>query len=242
VRRDIPRWRGWREAPGWILHLLMQQELFITEDGSHSVRVAELNVSYHSKHGAIQESVHVFIENGLKQIKKRRINILEVGFGTGLNALLTLIEAQKNDLQILYDVVELHPLDNILVASLNYLSLLGAPHLVEEFSFMHACEWDVSVKISGQFALNKIKCDIRHVELTGKYDLIYFDAFDPSAQPDLWTADIFKKVYGVSGEECVLVTYCSKGIVRRAMTEAGFSVLKIPGPKGKREIVRAVKK
>jgi tRNA U34 5-methylaminomethyl-2-thiouridine-forming methyltransferase MnmC len=220
----------------------MQQELFITEDGSHSVRIPELNVSYHSKHGAIQESVHVFIENGLKQIKKRRINILEVGFGTGLNALLTLIEAQKNDLQILYDVVELHPLDNILVASLNYLSSLGAPHLAEEFSFIHACEWDMPAKISGQFALKKIKGDIRHVELTGKYDLIYFDAFDPSAQPDLWTADIFKKLYGVSGEGCVLATYCSKGIVRRAMTEAGFSVLKIPGPKGKREIVRAVKK
>jgi tRNA U34 5-methylaminomethyl-2-thiouridine-forming methyltransferase MnmC len=220
----------------------MHSELFVTEDGSHSVRVPELNVSYHSKHGAIQESVHVFIENGLKRINKRRVNILEVGFGTGLNALLTLIEAQKNDLQILYDVVELHPLDNILVASLNYLSILGAPHLAEEFSFMHECEWGVSVKISGQFALKKIGGDIRHVKLTGKYDLIYFDAFDPSAQPDLWTADIFRKLYGISADESILVTYCSKGIVRRAMTEAGFSVLKSPGPKGKREIVRAIKK
>jgi tRNA U34 5-methylaminomethyl-2-thiouridine-forming methyltransferase MnmC len=219
----------------------MHRELFVTEDGSHSISIPELNVTYHSRHGAIQESVHVFIESGLKHLKKKNINILDVGFGTGLNALLTLIEAEKNDLQILYDVVELYPLDSVSVASLNYLSLLKSPHLAGAFSYMHACEWNDTAKISGQFDIRKILGDIRYVELTGNYDLVYFDAFDPGAQPELWTVDVFKKICDVSKEGCVLVTYCSKGAVRRAMTDAGFSVSKIPGPKGKREMVRAVK-
>lgn len=221
---------------------MMLPELFITEDGSHSLSIPGLNVTYHSKHGAIQESVHVFIESGLKYLIKKQVSVLEVGFGTGLNALLTLIEAEKNDLQIVFDVVELYPLDNLCIASLNYLSSLKAPQLVEAFSHMHACDWETAVKISGQFALRKIRGDIRYVELTGGYDLIYFDAFDPVAQPELWTVDVFRKIYDVSKPGCVLVTYCSKGIVRRALTDAGFSVVKIAGPKGKREIVRAVKK
>lgn len=220
----------------------MLHELFVTEDGSHSIKVPDLNLTYHSKHGAIQESVHVFIESGLKYLNKSRISVLEVGFGTGLNALLTLIEAEKNDLQVVFDVVELHPLDSVCVSSLNYLSILKAPQLAEAFSHMHACEWDVAAKISGQFELKKIRGDIRYVELTGNYDLVYFDAFDPVVQPELWTVDVFRKIYDAAKQGCVLVTYCSKGIVRRAMTEAGFSVSKIAGPKGKREIVRAVKK
>jgi tRNA U34 5-methylaminomethyl-2-thiouridine-forming methyltransferase MnmC len=219
----------------------MLHELFITEDGSHSVRIPELNVTYHSKHGAIAESACIFIESGLKRLNKSTISILEVGFGTGLNALLTLIEAQKNDFQIIYDVVELYPLDNVCVSSLNYLSILESPQLADAFSHIHACEWDATVKISGQFQLKKIRGDIRHVELTGKYDLVYFDAFDPVVQPELWTVDVFRKIFNVSNQGCILVTYSSKGIVRRAMTEAGFSVSKIEGPKGKREIVRAWK-
>jgi tRNA U34 5-methylaminomethyl-2-thiouridine-forming methyltransferase MnmC len=220
----------------------MHRELFLTEDGSHSIKVPELNVSYHSKHGAIQESVHIFIENGLKYLNKTNISVLEVGFGTGLNALLTFIEAEKNDLQILYDVVELHPLDSVYVASLNYLSVLKAPHLADAFSFMHACDWEVAAKISGQFTFKKIRGDIRHVELAGNYDLVYSDAFDPSAQPELWTAEVFRKIYNATRQNGILVTFSCKGVIRRALTEAGFSVSKISGPKGKREIVRAVKK
>ena len=216
-------------------------ELFVTEDGSHSIKVPELNVSYHSRHGAIQESVHIFIEKGLKFLNKKNIHILEVGFGTGLNALLTYIEAEKNDLQILYDVVELHPLDSVHVASLNYLSVLKAPHLASVFSHMHACEWETAAKISGQFALRKIRGDIRHVELAGIYDLVYFDAFDPAVQPELWTEEVFRKIYNATGDRGILVTFSSKGVIRRAMSAAGFSVSKISGPKGKREIVRAVK-
>lgn len=232
----------WRIRISDLLNLLMLQELFVTEDGSHSIKVPHLNVTYHSKHGAIRESVHVFIDSGLKYLNKKEISVLEVGFGTGLNALLTLIEAEKNDLQIIFDVVELYPLDSVCVSSLNYLSILKEPQLAESFAHMHACEWDVAAKISGQFELKKIRGDIRYVELTGNYDLVYFDAFDPVAQPELWTVDVFRKIFNVAKQGCVLVTYCSKGIVRRAMTEAGFSVSKVAGPKGKREIVRAVKK
>lgn len=219
----------------------MIQEFFITADGSHSIRVPELNVTYHSKHGAIQESVHVFINSGLRYINRKEISILEVGFGTGLNALLTLIEAEKNDLKVLFDVVELYPLDNVCVSALNYLSLLKQPQLANTFSYMHTCEWNVAAKISGHFELNKIRGDLRYVELSANYDLIYFDAFDPVAQPELWTLAVFRKLYDAAKRGCVLVTYSSKGAVRRAMADAGFSVVKIPGPKGKREIIRATK-
>ena len=221
----------------------MNRQLFITEDGSHSICLPDLNVCYHSKHGAIQESRHIYIGAGLRYMAgtKRQISILEVGFGTGLNALLTLIEAEKNDLQILYDVVELYPLDRAFVASLNYLSLLRTPQLSYQFSLMHECEWQKSVKISEHFDLKKLNDDIRHVELSGQYDIIYFDAFDPAAQPDLWTTNIFENMYALMNIGGVLVTYCSKGIARKAMMDAGFRVVKLEGPKGKREIVRAKK-
>ena len=219
----------------------MQRQLFITEDGSHSIRIPDLNVSYHSRYGAVQESQHIFIGAGLKHaaLYAKKISILEVGFGTGLNALLTLIEAEKNDLQILYDVVELYPLDSAFIASLNYLSVLQAPHLLNKFSLMHECEWETTVKISGHFDLKKIYGDIRHVELAGNYDLIYFDVFDPASQPGLWTEEVFKKMYLIMNADGVLVTYSSKGIVRKRMEDAGFRVMKLEGPKGKREIVRA---
>ena len=223
------------------LLLLMHPELFITKDGSHSIKIPELNVSFHSKHGAIQESQHIYINAGLRHIHKKEISILEVGFGTGLNALLTLIEAEKNDLKIIYEGVELYPLESSLTASLNYLSLLEAPQLLSSFSLMHECEWNAMHVISGWVSLKKIQGDIRDVEIAGPYDLVYFDAFDPAMQPELWTTDVFRKIHGVMDVGGVLVTYSSKRVVRKAMEEAGFSVKKLPGPKGKREIVRISK-
>jgi tRNA U34 5-methylaminomethyl-2-thiouridine-forming methyltransferase MnmC len=219
----------------------MDRQLFITEDGSHSIIIPELNVSYHSRHGAIQESTHIFIEAGLRHVAGtlQNISILEVGFGTGLNGLLTLIESKKYDLQILYDVVELYPLDSVQVASLNYLSLLGATDLASEFSHMHACEYGNAVLISKNFQLQKFQADILDVTLSGQYDVVYFDLFDPSVQPELWSVRVFKKIYDVMKSGAVLVTYCSKGEVRRAMEEAGLQVEKLRGPRGKREIVRA---
>jgi tRNA U34 5-methylaminomethyl-2-thiouridine-forming methyltransferase MnmC len=221
----------------------MPLTFIVTEDGSHTVGIPEQNVTYHSTYGAISESKHIYIEAGLQYVvrDKKKISILEVGFGTGLNALLTLIEAQKNDLQILYDVVELHPLDSVLAASLNYLSILGTPGLADAFKKMHDCAWGTPVMISENFLLKKINEDIRSADLSKNYQLLYFDAFDPSAQPELWTADVFKKMYDVLDESGVLVTYSSKGEVRKAMKNAGFNVSKLAGPRGKREITHAVK-
>lgn len=220
----------------------MQQQLILTADGSHTVVNAALNVSYHSKHGAIRESQHIFIDAGLKQIKKNNISILEIGFGTGLNALLTLIAAEHDHhSEILYEGVELYPLDGVCVSALNYLSLLKAEQLRKEFELMHSSSCGELVRISDRFQLKKICADIRVVELPGRYDLIYFDAFDPMVQPELWADEIFRKIYDVTNEGGVLVTYSSKSIVRRAMERVGFKVKKIQGPPGKREIVMAIK-
>lgn len=201
------------------------------------------NLSYHSKHGAINESQHIYINTGLRYISsfKNKISILEVGFGTGLNALLTLIDAEKNDLQILYDVVELYPLDNSIIAALNYLSVLGAPEQVAAFRYMHSCEWNVRLTVSDHFQLRKVAGDIRFVELFGPYDVVYFDAFDLSADPALWTVDVFRKIYEVVADGGVLVTYSGRASVRKAMKKAEFGVKRVSGPAGKREIVRCTK-
>jgi tRNA U34 5-methylaminomethyl-2-thiouridine-forming methyltransferase MnmC len=217
--------------------------LFTTEDGSHSIKIPELNVSYHSKHGAIGESEHIYIGAGLNFVsgKKKKISILEVGFGTGLNALLTLIKSNEDDLEIIYESVELHPLDDVFVSSLNYLSLLNAEHLKKEFQEMHSAAWDIKIHISDHFNFKKICGDIRGVQLDSCYDLVYFDAFDPVAQPELWTVKVFEKIHALMSENAVLVTFCSKGEVRRAMAQACFNIEKLRGPKGKREMVRATK-
>lgn len=216
----------------------MGQNVFITEDGSHSVAVPELNVTYHSRHGAVRESQHIFMEAGLKEILKRKrdVAIFELGFGTGLNALLTSME----EANIYYETVELFPLDIAVAATLNYTSILKRPDLQPVFMRMHECEWNVVNTITERFTLMKRNEDIRDIIPANSFDLVYFDAFDPVAQPDLWQADVFSRLYNTMNKDGFLLTYCSKGIVRRAMKDAGFEVEKLPGPKGKREIVRAM--
>lgn len=219
----------------------MLQNLFETEDGSHSIIVPEWNVTYHSKYGAIQESQHIFIESGLKPLleKNNSISIFELGFGTGLNALLTLIATTMPPVKVYYEAAETDPLDRDIAFSLNYTSALQRPDMHSQFIQLHQSPWNSPQTISDNFCLNKRKEDITDIILTATFDLIYFDAFDPAAQPGLWTTGIFKKLYDVMHEGGVLVTYSCKGTVRRAMQEAGFIVEKIPGPKGKKEIVRA---
>jgi tRNA U34 5-methylaminomethyl-2-thiouridine-forming methyltransferase MnmC len=204
--------------------------------------VPELNVSYHSKHGAIQESKHIFIEAGLKQVlrDKNEIRVLEMGFGTGLNALLTFIETENKGGNIYYETVELFPIPVFAASNLNYTEVLNRHDLDAVFMLLHECPWSQSCKVSDKFTLLKRNEAIETIILTGKFDLIYFDAFDPVAQPQLWTADVFINLFRAMNPGGLLLTYCSKGVVRRAMQEAGFSVEKIPGPKGKREIVKAV--
>lgn len=223
----------------------MERKIIITEDGSHSISIPEMNVTYHSIHGAIQESIHVFIEAGLRYFinssSSEQLSILEIGFGTGLNALLTAIEAERTEKSIYYVALEPSPLSNEEIHSLNYCQLLGRNGLQEDFIRMHQCEWNKSIVVTENLLMHKSNYMLQIFEHTTKFDLIYFDAFAPAAQPELWTKDVFEKLYGMMAAEGILVTYCSKGEVRRNMLAAGFTVEKIPGPKGKREMLRAKK-
>jgi len=230
----------------------VERKIIHTADGSHSVSIPAINVSYHSTHGAIQESKHVFIQAGLHEALKfpptegaSMFQIFEMGFGTGLNALLTFIETQKVGKKVYYETIDLFPLRIDEAKTLNYCDILDRTDLQVIFDHMHVCDWEKEVTIESNFILKKRKTNLLDVETSPSdsqaFELIYFDAFDPSVQPDLWTEEIFKKLFSILQPGGVLVTYSSKGIVRRAMRAAGFEVEKIPGPTGKREIVRARK-
>ena len=220
----------------------MERKIIITEDGSNSISIPELNVTYHSVHGAILESKHIFIEKGLlyqiNQSTSKQINIFEMGFGTGLNALLTLIESEKLNRKIYYETIELFPVENSQIKLLNYCELLQRNDLQKTFEQLHHCDWEKEIKISETFYLHKTKETLQNYKTSAPRNLIYFDAFDPNAQPELWTEEIFKKMFSMLEPGGLLVTYSSKGTVRRAMRSAGFIVEKLPGPPGKREIIR----
>jgi tRNA U34 5-methylaminomethyl-2-thiouridine-forming methyltransferase MnmC len=227
----------------------MERTLITTADGSHSLYVKELDEHYHSIHGAIQESIHVFINTGLKFIaekNKSEISILEIGFGTGLNALLTCLEAEKLNLKINYTSIEAFPLDNVLINELNYAELLSAKekeksHLQTIFNELHSCEWEKEISISKNFTLHKIKNTLQEIKFEKSFDLIYFDAFGPRVQPEMWTEELFSKIYNVTKPNGCLVTYCAKGEVKRTLKKVGFTVETLPGPPRKREMVRADK-
>jgi tRNA U34 5-methylaminomethyl-2-thiouridine-forming methyltransferase MnmC len=215
----------------------------ITADGSQTIAVQEMNVTYHSRHGAIQESRHVFIEAGLEYVlqghNEEQLSVFEMGFGTGLNALLSLQLAKDLDKRIYYFSVEQFPLTKEEWQLLAYGRQSG---LEKEFEQLHTAEWDKDVQMSKQFVLHKCRQSLQDVRSVEQFNLVYYDAFAPSAQPELWTTDIFKKLFALLRPGGVLVTYCSKGDVRRVMMASGFEVKKIPGPAGKREMVRAIKR
>jgi tRNA U34 5-methylaminomethyl-2-thiouridine-forming methyltransferase MnmC len=227
--------------------LKLERIIQLTEDGSHTILIPEINVTYHSKYGAIQESKHIFIKEGLQYFlsinaikKDEPVNIFEVGLGTGLNVLLSLNEAIHLNRKINYCAVEPFPLSTAEAESLNYVSILDKD-LQKYFFQIHECEWNKEVLIHPLFLFEKIKAQLQHFSTNKKFHLIYFDAFDPNTQPEMWTESIFKKMFDMLYVNGILVTYCSKGIVRRAMQAAGFSVEKLKGPPHKREMVRAVK-
>lgn len=223
----------------------MEREIIYTEDGSHSISVPEMNVTYHSIHGAIQESMHVFIEAGLnapgRLERPDAVRIFEMGFGTGLNILLTLIESEKLNQNIHYETIEPYPLSPHEAKMLNYCNVLQRDDLQKTFERFHECEWDAEISICLNFSFLKRSSDLLSFETSEMFDLIYFDAFAPNVQPELWTQRIFEKMFSILRPGGILTTYCSKVTVRGAMQAAGFAVEKIAGPPGKREIVRAVK-
>jgi len=222
----------------------VEREIIVTQDGSHSIKVPGMNVTYHSIHGAIQESLHVFINAGLQSdhlLEADTCSILEVGFGTGLNALLTAIEIEKTKQSIYYVALEPFPLDQEKVYLLNYCELLGRKDLQNDFIRMHECGWNKGLVVTEHLLMHKSNDTLQSFHHKTKFDLIYFDAFAPNVQPELWTQEIFEKMFAILKPGGVLVTYCSKGDVRRAMHTAGFVVDKLPGPKGKREMIRAAR-
>ena len=220
----------------------MERKIIITKDGSHSVAIPEMNVTYHSVHGALQESIHVYIEAGLKNVRPQEaasyLRIMEAGLGTGLNALLTLIEADKSRRAVHYTAIELFPLRNEEIQPLNYCGQLNSSHYQMIFEKIHQCEWESEIALTPFFTLFKTNKDLIDFSARQLFDLIYFDAFAPAAQPELWTKEMFEKIYTMMSGEATLVTYCCKGEVRRAMQAAGFTIEKLPGPAGKREMLR----
>jgi len=220
----------------------VKREIITTGDGSHSVSIPDMHVTYHSVHGAIQESMHVFIEAGLKNLPAQaRLNIFEVGFGTGLNALLTIIAAEKLNTEIYYETVEQFPLDGSETRLLNYCKQLDRGDLESVFELLHDCEWEKKINVIENFSFKRSKTNLLNFETSQTFELIYYDAFAPNVQPELWTKEVFEKMIAMLRPGGILVTYCSKGDVRRAMQAAAFVVEKLPGPKGKREMIRGTR-
>lgn len=218
-------------------------KIVATNDGSASVFSEKFNQQYHSLHGAIQESMHVFINAGLHfKIKSlNEISILEIGFGTGLNGLLTLNEAIKSNTKINFTTIEKYPLDNDIIERLNYGFIISMDNSSALLNQMHACEWNSLTLISNEFYLKKVKLDFENIDFINEFDIIYFDAFAPNAQPELWTISMFEKMYNALKTNGILVTYCAKGEVKRNLKVAGFQIESLPGPVGKREMTRAIK-
>lgn len=219
----------------------MKREIIITDDGSTTIHIPEWNEQYHSTHGAIQEAYHVFIKNGLSLFKDQEVNIMEIGFGTGLNCLITYLEAEKYNLNIDYVGVEAYPISNEEKRSLNYISELNATSKNEIFEKIHSIPWNEKHIFSNHYSLTKRQQLFEEIDDLSSFDLIYFDAFGARVQPELWTESIFKKMYNALNINGVLVTYSAKGSVRRAMQSVGFKVERLQGPPGKREMLRATK-
>lgn len=213
----------------------------MTSDGSTSIHLPEWDESYHSKHGAIQEAQHVFIKNGLSLFKGQSVSVLEIGFGTGLNAFITFLECKKVKQSIEYVGVEGFPVAADEVLQMNYVKQLNVEEWESEFKLMHEAEWEKPVTIDTLFRLTKRKQLFAEIIDVNQFDLIYFDAFGYRVQPELWSVEIFTKMYTALKSGGILVTYACRGPIKRAMIEAGFQIEKLDGPPGKREMLRGRK-
>lgn len=219
----------------------MKKEIIITRDGSSSIFLPELNETYHSTFGAIQEAKHVFIKNGLSLLNEESVSILEIGFGTGLNAFITFLESQKSNQNINYVGVEAFPVELEVIENLNYVSKLEATEHQAIFNEMHLSTWEIENKITSNFNLTKRKQKFEDFSDCDAYNLIYFDAFGYNVQPELWSDEIFKKMYSALLPEGILVTYACRTTIKNAMKTAGFTVRKLQGAPGKREMLFARK-
>jgi tRNA U34 5-methylaminomethyl-2-thiouridine-forming methyltransferase MnmC len=217
--------------------------LILSRDGSHTLFDPILNETYHSKHGALQESIHVYIEHGLLIFKElAQVNVLEVGFGTGLNALLTWNKAEELKLKVEYHTLEPFPITEEITSQLNYPSLMEDPESVERFKQIHACNWEEKIKLSQYFAICKFKSTLEEKTLPeNTFNVCYFDAFAPNHQDDIWTELNFKKVFDSLVEGGILTTYCAQSVFKKTLKAAGFKVEALEGPKWKKEMTWGVK-
>ncbi|MEZ4738647.1 MAG: tRNA (5-methylaminomethyl-2-thiouridine)(34)-methyltransferase MnmD [Flavobacteriales bacterium] len=213
----------------------------LTRDDSFTLRNESLDVFYHSVHGAIQESTHVFIKAGLEQVQKLEVDVLEVGLGTGLNLLLTWIRCWEGKCRVRYTALEPNPLSKDLLEQLDHCNELAWPGLHAPFLERMTASNSEWAAEHGGLRFRMLPTPLLQFNEEAAYDLIYFDAFAPRTQPELWTTDAFARMHAALRPGGMLVTYCAKGVVRRAMMEAGLSVERLPGPVGKREMFRATK-
>ncbi|WP_422081269.1 tRNA (5-methylaminomethyl-2-thiouridine)(34)-methyltransferase MnmD [Ulvibacterium sp.] len=219
----------------------MKRKIVTTADGSKTIYLEGWDEYYHSKHGAVQEAYHVFIKNGLSLFSRSPISILEMGYGTALNALITCMEAERTGLHIHYTGVEAYPISPKELGQLNYIKELKAEEFQSVFEKMHECPWEEDYRISNNFVLHKKRMDFLSIDAKALFDLVYFDAFGARVQPELWTETMFEKMFRALKKDGLLVTYAAKGDVRRAMQSVGLIVERLPGPPGKREMLRARK-
>lgn len=221
----------------------MKREVVTTADGSKTIRIIDLDENYHSSHGALQEANHVFIENGLNSLANQtEISIFEMGLGTGLNAFLTAIKAGELGLKVNYFGIEAFPVQIDEIIELDYKNLMG-----EQFSDLylsiHESEWNKLVEINANFSLKKITGELQNEEMPQAFfDIVYYDAFGPRAQDEMWSMELFQKMYDSIKQGGFLVTYCAKGQVKRDLKAVGFTIEPLPGPPGKREMTRAWKR
>lgn len=219
-------------------------QLILSADGSHTIHSGQFDTSYHSKHGAIQESQHVFIESGLIHWQnlnpgKKSIRIFEMGMGTGLNILMTTQYAAVHNLDIHFTTVEKFPINNTISDQLNYSEELGTePSILKH---IHNSEWSTDIPLSENFTLHKLQNDLINIDLDNTVDIVFYDAFGPKSQPELWDLTATNKIVSLMHDNAIFVTYCAQGAFRRNLKSSGLDVSKIPGPPGKREMIRAIK-
>ncbi|MGD0582691.1 MAG: tRNA (5-methylaminomethyl-2-thiouridine)(34)-methyltransferase MnmD [Bacteroidales bacterium] len=219
----------------------MSNKLVTTSDGSHTLFVPELNEHFHSVNGAVQESMLVYIKNGFDFCAADPVHLLEIGFGTGLNALLTLMRSSEAERSVYYTAIEKYPLQKDLISLLNHSSFAGEKGAYLS-DLIHSAAWNMPVKLTENFTLSKLISDFTSDQITGLFDLIYFDAFGPDKQPEMWSGQLFRKISDVTAPGGVFVTYSAKGTVKRALRSCGFDVSMLQGPPGKRQMIRAIKK